>query len=159
MDSHKIFLTDAEFEELFGPEVSRLVKILNTTAREICPPCNGRCCKEIHCVFYSDKLSSCPIFELRPRECRYHFCNDIFSKAPMSKEEKELMVKPIEELICGDRGEVARLFFLFPEFPLDESGLMKMGIKEAVMHIINAFEKGYVDEESASRQLKNLCQG
>lgn len=157
MDDHKIFLTDLEFDELFGPEISRLARILNTTAREICLPCNGKCCKEIRCVFYSDKFSLCPIFEIRPRECRYHFCNNIFSRAPMSKEEKELLIKPVEELICGGKGEVARLFFLFPEFPLDENGLVKMGIMDAVTDIINAFEKGCIDEESASQQLKELC--
>ena len=157
MDNLKIFLTDVEFEELFGPEISRLVKILNTTAKGICPPCNGRCCKNIGCVFYADKFTTCPIFELRPRECRYHFCNDIFINAPMSKEEKELLIKPVEELICGDKGEIAKLFFLFPEFPLDEKGLIAMGIKEAVDRIKDAFEKGHFDEESASQQLKGLC--
>jgi hypothetical protein len=153
----KIFLTDGEFEELFGLEIARLVRVLNETAMQVCPPCNGRCCKHIGCIFYSEKFSACPIFEIRPRECRYHFCNDVFIKAPLSKEEKEMMVKPVEELVCGDKGKIARLFFLFPEFPLDEKGLDSMGVKEGVEHIKKTFEEGKLDESSTFTLLRGLC--
>lgn len=156
-DYHKIFLTDGEFEELFGPEIYRLVKILNDTARDVCPPCNGYCCKNIHCLLYSEKFSACPIFELRPRECRYHFCNDVFTRARLSKVELDAMMNPVEELVCGDRGEIARLFFLFPEFPLDEKGLESMGIKDMVEKIKRDFEEGSIDEAEAFRKLKELC--
>ncbi len=153
----KIFLTDGEFEELFGLEITRLVRVLNETAMQVCPPCNGRCCKHIGCIFYSEKFSTCPIFEIRPRECRYHFCNDVFIKAPLSKEEKEMMVKPVEELVCGDKGKIARMFFLFPEFPLDEKGLDSMGVKEGVEHIKKTFEEGKLDESSTFTLLRGLC--
>lgn len=155
--SRKIFLTDDEFEELFGREITSIVKILNETARQVCPVCKGHCCKNIGCLFFSEAFGTCPIFHIRPRECRYHFCNDIFVKAPLGKEEKEAMVKPVEELICGDKGKVAGLFFLFPEFPLDEKGLESMGIKDGVERIKKAFEKGELDKNNAFILLQELC--
>jgi len=69
------------------------------------------------------------------------------------------MVQPVEELICGNRGDIARLFFLFPEFPLDDKGLAARGMKEAVDRIKNDFEKGRLDQPSAFSLLKELCRG
>jgi hypothetical protein len=98
-----------------------------------------------------------PIFDRRPRECRYHFCNEVFTAAPLTKDEKDLMQQPVEELICGSKGEIARLFFLFPEFPLDEKGLAMLGIKHEVQQIIGDFEQGKLGEELAFETLKQLC--
>lgn len=153
----KIFLTDGEFGELFGPRIAGLVGVMNEAAAGICPRCNGYCCKNIRCVFYSGHFSTCPIFDRRPRECRYHFCNEVFTAAPLTGEEKDLMQQPVEELICGNKGEIASLFFLFPEFPLDEKGLETLGIKEEVQQIIGDFEKGNLDEAVAFERLKQLC--
>ncbi len=152
-----IFLTDEEFGQLFGTQIMQIVGVLNRTAKQVCPPCNGYCCGNIKCLFFSKKFSACPIFDIRPRECRYHFCNDVFVKAPLTREEKELMVGPVEELICGDRGEIARLFFLFPEFPLDEKGLTELGIREEVDKIRKAFEEGSIREGRAFGLLRKLC--
>jgi hypothetical protein len=70
-----------------------------------------------------------------------------------------MMQQPIQELICGDKGEVAKLFFLFPEFPLDEKGLIAIGIKDEVIHIKKEFEDGGMDEQMAFNRLKGLCKG
>jgi len=155
--NNKIFLTDREFGELFGTNIARLVGIMNEAAAGICPHCNGYCCKNIHCVFYSDYFNTCPIFDRRPRECRYHFCNEVFKAAQLTKEEKDAMQQPIEELICGSRGDIASLFFLFPEFPLDEKGLTALGIKGEVQRIIGDFEQGKLEEDMAFEKLKQLC--
>ena len=152
----RIFLTDQDFEELFGDQIYRLVSMMNTAAGKICPPCNGYCCRNINCRFYSEYFSSCPIFDRRPRECRYHFCNEVFNAAALTKEEKDLMQQPIEELICGDRGEIAKLFFLFPEFPLDERGLISLGIKDEVDKIKTEFEQGRISQEIAFAKLQAL---
>jgi hypothetical protein len=77
----------------------------------------------------------------------------------LTKEEKDLMQQPVEELICGDRGEIARLFFLFPEFPLDEKGLISLGIKDRVDQIKSEFEEGKLSQEIAFGRLQALCQG
>jgi hypothetical protein len=155
--NRKIFLTDGEFGLLFGERIMHIVGTLNRTARDVCPPCNGYCCANIRCLFFSRKFSTCPIFEIRPRECRYHFCNDVFTRAPLTAEEKEMMQVPVEELVCGNRGDVAKLFFLFPEFPLDEKGLETLGIRTEVEKIISSFESGLVSEARAFKLLRNLC--
>jgi hypothetical protein len=153
----KIFLTDADFESLFGPQIARLVKIMNETAKDICPTCNGYCCKNIRCLFYSEYFSTCPIFDRRPRECRYHFCNDVFNSASLTKEEKDMMQQPIEELICGNRGDIAKLFFLFPEFPLDEKGIDSLCIKDSVEKAKRDFVEGRLDEAAVFARLMVLC--
>ena len=152
----RIFLTDQDFKELFGEQIYRLVGIMNAAAGDICHPCNGYCCRNINCRFYSEYFSTCPIFDRRPRECRYHFCNQVFNAAQLTKEEKDLMQQPVEELICGDRGEIARLFFLFPEFPLDERGLISLGIKDEVDKIKGEFEEGKLSQEIAFGKLQAL---
>lgn len=152
----KIFLTDQDFEELFGDRIYRLVSIMNDAAGKICPPCNGYCCRNIDCRFYSGHFTTCPIFDRRPRECRYHFCNQVFNAASLTREEKDLMQQPVEELICGDRGEIARLFFLFPEFPLDEKGLVALGIRDEVDKIKSEFEEGKFSQETAFGKLRAL---
>jgi hypothetical protein len=63
----------------------------------------------------------------------------------------------VEELICGSKGEIARLFFLFPEFPLDENGLALLGIKHEVQQIMGDFEQGNLNEDAAFERLKQLC--
>jgi len=152
----RIFLTDQDFQQLFGDQIYRLVGIMNAAAGKICPPCNGYCCKNINCRFYSEYFSTCPIFDRRPRECRYHFCNEVFNAAQLTKEEKDLMQQPVEELICGDRGEIARLFFLFPEFPLDERGLILLGIRDEVDKIKDEFEEGKISQGVAFGELRAL---
>ena len=129
---------------------------MNAAAGTICPPCNGYCCRNINCRFYSEYFSTCPIFDRRPRECRYHFCNEVFNAAKLTREEKDLMQQPVEELICGDRGEIARLFFLFPEFPLDERGLIALGIRDEVDTIKGEFEQGKISQEVAFGRLRAL---
>jgi len=153
----RIFLTDSEFGELFGVGIARLVGIMNQAAAGICPGCNGYCCKNIRCMFYSPYFSACPIFDRRPRECRYHFCNEVFTAASLTRDEKDLMQQPVEDLICGSKSEIASLFFLFPEFPLDEKGLAALGIKEEVRRIIEDFESGKLGEDAAFDSLKQLC--
>jgi len=153
----KIFLTDSDFEELFGPTIARLVRIMNQAATDVCPKCNGYCCKNISCLFYSEAFTTCPIYDRRPRECRYHFCYEVFAVAPLTKEEKDMMQQPVQELICGDKGEVAKLFFLFPEFPLDEKGLTVIGIRDEVLRVKQEFADGLMTQEEAFTQLKALC--
>lgn len=155
--NRKTFLTDSEFAELFGPQIAYLVSVMNKSAAEVCPPCDGWCCKNIHCIFYYDRFSTCPIFDMRPRECRYHFCNEVFTRAPLTREEKDQMQQPVEELVCGDRGEIAKLFFLFPEFPLDEKGPFGLQVADEVADIKDEFQRGTIDEPAAFARIRALC--
>jgi hypothetical protein len=155
----RVFLTDGDFAQLFGGTIAGLVRVMNEAAKFVCPACNGYCCKNIRCLLYSEKFSSCPIFDIRPRECRYHFCNDVFKAAPLTKEEKDKMQQPVEELICGNRGQIAQLFFGFPDFPLDEKGLEAMGIRASVERIMRDFAEGRLTEETLKDELRRLCRG
>jgi hypothetical protein len=157
MNTSKIFLTEEEFEELFGKEISRIARVLSEIAKDKCSLCRGKCCREIGCGLYSEKFSSCPIYEIRPRECRFHFCHEVLDEAQLSQGDKELLEKPIKDLL-KDGGEWdSELFPLFPQFPLDVEGLTSLGIKEEASKIIRAFEDGELGESQARDLLKSLC--
>ena len=157
MKASEIFLTDEEFEELFGAEISAVTRLLNETSREKCSACRGKCCRDIGCKLYSEKFGYCPIYDIRPRECRYHFCHDIFQAAPLNKEEKDLLQKPINEFFGGDKGQLAMMFPLFPMFVLSSDGLALLGIEEEVNSIMDDFEEGRLDQNQAKPLLQNVC--
>ncbi len=152
-----IFLTDDRFNELFGPEISRVTQVLNETGSIKCSACKGKCCREIGCRFYSEKFDSCPIYELRPRECRYHFCKQLLDEAPLSQEAKEVLQKPLKDLLNSENQAVSKLFSLSSQFPLDSEGLASLGIGEEVNNIVAAFEEGKLDEGQAKGSLRSLC--
>ena len=136
--------------------VTRITHQLGKTARITCTACKGDCCRQIECQMYSKKFSTCPIYEIRPRECRYHVCNKVFDVAILSSEDKELLQKPIDELLHGEKSHVSQLFTQFPRFPLDSEGLTLLGIQEEVHDIIMAFEAGRIEEKHSRILLKNL---
>lgn len=157
MEPAEIFLTDEEFEALFSAEIAGLIRTLNEVSRQKCSECGGKCCQEIGCKLYSPLLSGCPIYEIRPRECRYHFCHQILAEAPLDKEQKELLMKPIAEFTRGNRDEIFRVFPSFPVFFVSEEGLASLGIKEAVAHVMTSFEQGKLAEETTRELLRNIC--
>ena len=157
MNPSSIFLTDEEFEELSGTEIASVTRALNKTGTDKCSACKGKCCMEIGCGLYSEKFTFCPVYDVRPRECRYHFCNSILGEAPLSAEAKELLEKPIQELLDSDKARLSELFTQFPQFPLDSQGLASLGIQEKVNRVIQDFEEGELDEHQARGFLKSLC--
>ncbi|MDM7999490.1 MAG: hypothetical protein QUS33_05675 [Dehalococcoidia bacterium] len=70
-------LTDAEVEELFGPETAAALAIFDHYSEEsgLCASCGGICCSEIGCEVYSPLFGKCPIYATRPLLCRFHFCH------------------------------------------------------------------------------------
>ncbi len=157
MEPSQIFLTDEEFEALFSAEIARLIRNLNEVSQQRCRECGGKCCREVGCRLYSPAFKGCPIYEIRPRECRYHFCNQLFVQAPLDKEQLELLMRPITEFTRGNREEIARMFPSFPTFPPGEEGLASLGIREAVVQVVQAFEQGELSEETARALLRNIC--
>jgi len=157
MRTSGIFLTDADFEDLFGPEIARITRVLGEVAEEKCPACGGKCCVDIGCGLDSEKFACCPIYGIRPRECRYHFCYEISNAETLSREDREILDGPVENLLGCDSERVSEMFPLFPEFPLDAAGLTSLGIKEEVDSVITAFESGEMDESRACNKLKELC--
>jgi len=156
MNTSRVFLTESEFEEIFGKEISRVLQVLSKNATHICSLCKGDCCREIGCRLYSEKFSSCPISEIRPRECRFHFCHRIVDATPLSQEYREVLEEPTKDLLKDEQGIGAKLFPLFPQFPLDTEGLRSLGIEEAGS-VIRAFENGALDQDQARDILKDLC--
>jgi hypothetical protein len=155
----RIFITDAEFEELFGPQIARITRALGEIAAEKCPACGGRCCQDIGCGLYLKKFTCCPIYDIRPRECRYHFCHEISNAETLGPEERKILDGPVENLLNCDSEHVSEMFPLFPDFPLDAAGLASLGIKEEVESAIASFERGEVTEAETCRALKDLCLG
>ncbi len=157
VNNNDVFLTDRQFQSLFGSEIARVVRILNRLAREKCAACKGVCCQQIECRLHSVKLSGCPIYEIRPRECRYHFCNEILANAPLNRDYKDLLMKPITELMGNKKGAISSRFNSFPRFPLDDEGLGSLGIRKKAIGIINSWEQGKIGEIQTQNLLKSLC--
>lgn len=157
MGPEEIFLTDEEFEALFGADIAGLIRDLNKMSRQKCRECGGKCCQEAGCRLYSPMFTGCPIYEIRPRECRYHFCHQIFAEAPLDREQKEMLTRPVTEFTRGNREEILRMFPSFPNFPTSEEGLVSLGIREAVAHIMQALEQGELSQGTAWALLGNIC--
>lgn len=157
MEPFKVFLTDEEFEALFTAEIAALLCSLNEVSQQKCAECGGKCCREAGCKLYSPRFTGCPIYEIRPRECRYHFCHQILEEAPLDRARKELLMKPVTEFTRGNRKELMRMFPTFPTFPPSEEGLTSLGIRDAVVEVMQALEQGGLSPESAKVLLKNIC--
>jgi hypothetical protein len=157
MKVSKIFLTDSDFESIFGKDVTRIVRTIGHFSGDKCSTCGGRCCREIGCGFFSEKFGFCPIYEIRPRECRYHFCHEILNSVPMDEKDREVLNKPIKDLLSNQRVGITELFPLFPNFMIDVEGLTLLCIKEEVNSIMEAFNKGEIEKKQATMLLKAIC--
>lgn len=157
MNASKIFLTDSDFESIFGEEVARIVRTIGNASGDKCSACGGKCCREIQCGFFSEKFSLCPIYEIRPRECRYHFCHEILNSISLNEEDRELLNKPIKDLLHHKGNVINDLFPLFPNFMIDREGLTLLGIKGQVDTIMQAYNKGELEEDQACILLKVAC--
>ena len=157
MNSSKIFLTDSDFKSIFGEEVARIVRTIGYFSGEKCSTCRGKCCREIGCGFFLEKFNVCPIYEIRPRECRYHFCHEILNSVPLDGKDRELLNKPIKDLLSNKGGGTTELFPLFPNFMIDVEGLTLLSIKGKVDKVMEAFNKGEIEEKQASILLKAIC--
>jgi len=71
------FITDAEMDDLFGEEVAAALSTLHHYGQEegVCLHCESRCCLACRCEVYAPELGCCPVQELRPVLCRFHFCD------------------------------------------------------------------------------------
>jgi len=158
MSTCKIFLTQDEFERIAGEDLSRVIGLLSDTGKSLCSRCKGECCVVIGCELYSEKFRVCPILEIRPRECRFHFCHRVLEEALLSPDDREVFEKPIKDLLRNDEeGRNSKLFPLFPQFPLDLDGLVILKIGDAVRSIVVEFENGQICETRAIEKLMALC--
>ncbi|MDY6835892.1 MAG: hypothetical protein SVY53_13950 [Chloroflexota bacterium] len=158
MSTHKIFLNQDEFEWILGEDLSRVIGLLGNAGKSLCLCCKGECCVVIGCELYSEKFGTCPILEIRPRECRFHFCQRVLNEASLNPEDRAVFEKPISDLLRNDEeGRESELFPLFPQFPLDGDGLAILGIGDAVRSIMWDFKSGQIGETLATDKLKAIC--
>jgi len=157
VNTSKIFLTGSDFESIFGKDVTRIVRTIGYFGEEKCSTCGGKCCREIGCGFFSEKFSFCPIYEIRPRECRYHFCHDILNSVPLDEKDRKLLNEPIKDLLSNKEVGLNELFPLFPDFMIDVEGLTFLCIRGEVNSVMEAFNKGEMEERQARMLLKSIC--
>jgi hypothetical protein len=65
------FLTDGEFQDLFGEKLIEVIEKLDCP-NEGC----GQCDVEIDCPYYSQMLDRCGIHPYKPVHCRLWYCYD-----------------------------------------------------------------------------------
>lgn len=75
--SQVALLTDEEVQDLFGRQTAAVMAAFDSYGREkgLCASCGGECCREIGCEVYSPLFEQCPIHDMRPLLCRFHFCH------------------------------------------------------------------------------------
>jgi len=162
------FVTDSEFEALFGPQVVAATAILSRYAEKICRACGGECCHRIGCEFYSVGFGFCPIYEYRPAKCRVCYCEKVLENDPsqregLTREERELLSKPAENLSEVLRHLWGVKLFLEPPLSLGEpfqgkGWLAGLGVEDEVRQIVQAFEKAEIEGGPAIAALVGLVQ-
>lgn len=154
-----MFLTNSEFEEIVGEKVIEAIDILSRHVGEACASCNGQCCKNIGCGFYSSKLSRCPIFQYRPAKCRFYFCRDILESESLSLQEREVLdtcVRDVSEII---KSEFLGLIFSDPPIRLGQKRwLTSLELEEKAYSIIEALERGDLESHCAQEKLITLVE-
>jgi len=153
----KAFYTDAEFEAVFGAQAAQATRMLSKHAATVCRDCGGECCRRIRCEFYSDRFSTCPIFEYRPAKCRLYFCERILENEPLSERERDILNQPAKELSDALRRGWGIGIFIEPPVKVGEkSWLTSLGIESQVTAIIESLETGSLDTDSARGRLLDI---
>jgi hypothetical protein len=153
----RVFLTDSEFEVAFGAQAAKATRMLGKHAATVCRDCGGECCRRIKCEFYSDRFSTCPIFEYRPAKCRLYFCERILENETLSDRERQVLNQPAVELSEALRRGWGISIFIEPPVKVgDKSWLTSLGIDAEVGAIIKSLENGRIDTESARTGLLDI---
>ena len=154
-----IFITDREFEVLFGAQIAKAKRILDRYAGKICAACGGECCQRTECGFYSVKFDSCPIYEWRPAKCRLYYCERVLESELLSQQERQLLgqramnLSRILSYSCG-----FEILLQPPIRIVEKDWLATLGLQEQVNRIVQAFENGELDDTSAKAKLRSLVQ-
>lgn len=131
--------------------------MLDKYAVTICRNCGGECCHRIGCQFYSRRFATCPIFRYRPAKCRLYFCDKVLDNGALSKEEREVLNRPVIELskILKRNWGVG----IFIEPPVKVGGrdwLSGLGIESRVTEVIKWLEAGRISPKSAQFRLLGI---
>ena len=144
------FLTDLEMKKLFGEEVVAALGELEDFNREemICQHCDSNCCQKRSCEFYAPQFSQCPIHDLRPAICRFHFCEK-FQSADSSiiKELSEIFLYSLSVAAAGGSRKV--VFFNPPPFANVLHKLI-----EAISPLVNEVRLGRLKPGYGQRRIR-----
>ena len=153
----RVFLTDGEFETAFGAQAAEATRMLTRYAATVCRDCGGECCRRIRCEFYSDRFSTCPIFEYRPAKCRLYFCERVLENEALSKREREILDQPARELSDAlKRGWGIGIFIEPPIRVGDKSWLTTLGIEAQANEITDSLKTGRLDADLAPGRLLDI---
>ena len=152
-----MFLTDNEFEGIVGKEVIAAIEILSRFVSQECLKCNGQCCKDIGCGFYSSKFECCPIFEYRPAKCRFYFCRDILESDSLDTTARQILDTEVKHLSEIVNSEFLHLIFCDSTIKLGQKRwLTSLELEEKAYSIVEALETENLDRDLAKEQLTNL---
>jgi len=141
---------DQEMKGLFGDEVASALVVLDRLNREkqICLHCDGKCCQKYGCEFYAPQLGWCPIFDMRPVICRFHFCERFQPAAG-------LMIKELSEIYLDSLTVAAKIgstrlgFFDVPPFINSAPQLIR-----AISPWVQAVQEGNLDPKHGRRHIR-----
>jgi hypothetical protein len=155
----RAFLTDEEFEVLFGAQIAEATRMLGRHAAGICQSCAGECCRRIECEFYSDRFNSCPIHEYRPVKCRFYYCEKILENEILSDEARWLLNRPARELSDPLRDDQGLHIFIEPPVRIGgQSWLAMLGIEDDVTGIVQSVNSGQISPDMGRTKLVGLVQ-
>ncbi|MBL7166391.1 MAG: hypothetical protein ISS55_07900 [Dehalococcoidales bacterium] len=142
-------VTDVEMDALFGEEVAAALAQMDrhNQAEQMCLQCESRCCQVCQCELYTPQFSRCPIQELRPVLCRFHFCNRF--RVAGSTLMDELGDIFFDSLLAADREGNPRVR-LFESPPLS---IVAPGLVAAISPWIQALLEGTADSEQVEKKV------
>jgi hypothetical protein len=153
----RAFLTDEEFEVLFGAQIAEATRMLGRHAAGICQSCAGECCRRIECEFYSDRFDNCPIHEYRPVKCRFYYCEKILENELLSDEARWLINRPARELSDRLRDDQGLHIFIEPPVRIGgQSWLTEFGMEAEVAGIVGAVNSGVISPDAGRSRLVGL---
>jgi len=154
-----IFLTDEEFETLFGPDITQATRLLGKYAVHVCSECGGECCRRIGCEFHSDLFSMCPIHAYRPAKCRLYHCDRILENEYLTATEREMLNRPAVEASKHLRQQWGLKIFIDPPLTVGNvSWLKHLGLEAEANDVMRSLNRGKTVPKAAAARLVLLVE-
>lgn len=157
--AQNVFLTDAEFEALFGDDVAKAIRALSKYAGDICRECGGDCCQRIRCELFSERFDSCPIYTYRPAKCRLYHCDRILESESLTIAERDLLNRPAVDASSHLKRNWGLQIFIEPPLTVGSvSWLSHLGLETEVNTIMRSLNMGKTIPEVAGARLTSLIE-
>ena len=154
-----VFLTDEEFEALFGADIVGAIRMLGKYAGSICRQCSGECCRTIRCEFYSQHFDGCPIHAYRPAKCRLYYCDRILENESLTEAERNQLNRPAVEVSKRLRQNWGLRIFIEPPLTVGNvSWLGQLGLQTEVNIVMQQLSNGRIGAELAATGLRTIVE-